>query len=221
MLLAGATGLVGRECLHLLIDDPSVGRVVTIARRPLDLVPVSAKLDPRVVSFDRLDADEALFEADDIICALGTTIAQAGSQERFRQVDLEYPLAIARLGLARGAQHFLLVSAIGASASSRIFYNRVKGELEDAVQSMGYPSVTIARPSLLLGDRREPRFGEEVGKLFAPLIPGRWRPVQARAVAVALVAAARDREPGFRVIESDEIRRAAYGGRAWGQGPRA
>jgi uncharacterized protein YbjT (DUF2867 family) len=144
-----------------------------------------------------------------IICALGTTIRQAGSRERFRRVDLEYPLAVARLGLQRGARHFLLVSSLGASARSRVFYTRVKGELEDALLAMPYPAITIARPSLLLGQRAEFRLGEEVARRLAPLVPGPYKPVPAAAVAAALVRAAREDRPGHRIIESAEIRRLA------------
>jgi uncharacterized protein YbjT (DUF2867 family) len=152
-----------------------------------------------------------LFAVDQIFCALGTTIKQAGSQEAFRRVDFEYALAAAKLGVEHGAQDFLLVSALGASAKSRIFYNRVKGELEDALRTLPYRSVTIVRPSLLLGDRAQFRLGEQVGRRIGWLVPGRYKPVSARRVAAALANAARDVTPGMRIIESNEIARAAAG----------
>jgi uncharacterized protein YbjT (DUF2867 family) len=209
VLLCGATGLVGSECLRLLIRDPAFSRVVTIGRRPLPAALVdsvaAARLEHHVVDFDDLDADAGVFAVDRIICALGTTIRRAGSKARFRQVDLDYALAVARLGVERGATHFLLVSSLGADAESRVFYTRVKGELEDAVSSLPYRSITIVRPSLLLGERREFRLGEEIDKRLAFLMPRRYRPVAASAVAAVLVQAAKDDAPGRRVIESQQI----------------
>jgi uncharacterized protein YbjT (DUF2867 family) len=208
VLLCGATGLVGGECLRLLAADAFFGRVVTIARRPLPASQVAAagrRSEHHVVDFDNLDAQADLFAVDRIICALGTTIRQAGSKARFRQVDFDYALAIARLGVARGATHFLLVSSIGADAGSLVFYSRVKGELEDAVSKLPYRGITIVRPSLLLGERRDTRLGEEIAKRFGFLMPRRYRPVEASAVAAALVQAAKDDVPGHRVIESRQI----------------
>ena len=208
--LAGATGLVGGEALRRFLADASFARVVAIVRRPLEgPLARDPKLEQQVVDFDKLEKRPPPLDVDAVVCALGTTIKVAGSQEAFRRVDYEYPLVLARLGLAAGARQFLLVSALGASARSPVFYNRVKGELEDAVRGLGYPSVTIVRPSLLLGDRQEVRPGEEIGKLFGFLVPGKYKPVAAGAVANALVTAAREGRPGVRVIESDEIRAMA------------
>ena len=209
VLLAGATGLVGRECLRLLAGDAAFGRIVVIARRPLppDIVAPGdrSKIEAHVVDFDRLDEHADLFAVDVVICALGTTMKQAGSQERFRRVDHDYVLAVARLGAGNGARHFLLVSAIGASARSRVFYNRVKGEAEEAVSALPYRAVTIVRPSLLVGERAESRPGEEIGRRLAFLVPRRYKPVAAAAVAATLVQAARESSDARRIIESEEI----------------
>ena len=207
-LVLGATGLVGREIVRLLCADPGVDRIVVITRRPF-VAPDDPKLQMKVVDFDALDSAADAFNVDQIFCALGTTIKQAGSEPAFRRVDLEYPLTAAKLGVEHGARHFLLVSAVGASATSRVFYSRVKGELEDALRTLPYNSITIARPSLLLGDREEHRLGEEVGKRLGWLAPGRYRPVAASAVALALVLAAREDRPGMHIIESEDIRRLA------------
>ena len=208
--LAGATGLVGGEALRQILADPTFSRVVAIVRRPLDgPVADAPKLEQVVVDFDTLEKRPPPLEADVVVCALGTTIKVAGSQQAFRRVDHDYPLALARLGLAAGAKQFVLVSALGASAKSAVFYNRVKGQLEDALRALGYPSVTIVRPSLLLGERRELRLGEEMAKRFGFLVPGKYKPVEARAVANALVLTVRERRPGVRIIESDEIRELA------------
>lgn len=207
-MVLGATGLVGREIVRLLCADPGVDRIVVITRRPF-VAPHDPKLQMKVVDFDALNSVADAFNVDQIFCALGSTIKQAGSEPAFRRVDLEYPLAAAKLGVEHGARHFLLVSAVGASATSRVFYNRVKGELEDALRTLPYNSITIARPSLLLGDREEHRLGEEVGKRLGWLTPGRYRPVAASAVALALVLAAREDRPGMQIIESEDIRRLA------------
>ncbi len=217
ILLCGASGLVGGECLKLLLADPAVSRVVTIGRRPLapEIAATgdAAKLEHHVIDFDHLDRYADLLRVDQIICALGTTIKQAGSEERFRQVDFGYPLALARLGAQQGAAHFLLVSAVGANARSRFFYNRVKGELEQEVCALPYRSITIVRPSLLLGERAEFRLGEEIGKRLAFLFPSKYKPVLARTVATAMVAAAREDQPGRRMMEPAQIHAIAENAR--------
>jgi uncharacterized protein YbjT (DUF2867 family) len=211
VLLCGASGLVGGECLRLLVSDPGVERIVLLARRPLVSIPGAPcdvkKVDQRIVDFDRLQDYAGAMNVDQVFCALGTTMKKAGSREAFRKVDLEYPLEIARLARGQGARHFLLVSAKGASASSRIFYNRVKGELEDALSSLGYPALTIIRPSLLLGERAEFRLGERVAERLSFLAPASLRPVPASDVAAALIRAARGDRDGIRTIESSEILR--------------
>ena len=211
VLIAGATGLVGRECLRQLEVDAGISRIVAITRRPL--TGVSSKVEVHVVNFENLEAHRALFSVDQVFCALGTTIKTAGSEAAFRHVDYDFPVAVARLGREQGATHFLIVSAIGASASSRFFYNRVKGDVEDVIRTLGYRSVTIVRPSLLLGERAEFRLGERIAMLVADIVPKKYRPVEARDVAAELVDAARADTPGFHVIENSEIRRTGAGGR--------
>ena len=209
VLLAGATGLVGRECLRLLLADPGVSRLVVIARRelPATIAPGSreAKLETHTVDFAHLEEYPRLFAVSQVMCAIGTTIKQAGSRERFREVDFGYAYALARLGAQQGARHFLLVSSLGASARSRVFYSRVKGELEDAVRALPYRSVTIARPSVLRGDRQEFRPGERLAQWVGWLAPRRYRPVPAERVADSLVRAADADAQGVRIIESEEM----------------
>ena len=209
VMVVGATGLVGRECLRLLLADNAVGRIVAVTRRPLSPDVRSPKLETHVIDFDHLNEYDSLFNVNAILCTLGTTIRQAGSRTRFRTVDYEYPLAFAKLGRRMGSEHFLVVSALGANPHSRIFYNRVKGELEEALLGLGYPRVTIVRPSLLLGPRAELRLGEEVAKRVSrwlgPLVPRAFKPVEARAVATAMVRATQEQGSGVRVIESGEI----------------
>jgi uncharacterized protein YbjT (DUF2867 family) len=203
--LLGSTGLVGRQCLELLADDRAFERIVVIARRKFAEA-TAPRIEGHVIDFDQLEAHADALAVDQVICALGTTIkAVGGSRERFRAVDFGIPLAAAKIAQRQGARHFLLVSALGADAASRIFYNRVKGELEDALRTLGYRSVTIVRPSLLLGDREEFRLGEVVAKRFAWAVPGRYRPVHARDVARALIRSAREDIPGLHIMESDDI----------------
>ncbi|HYF19147.1 MAG TPA: nucleoside-diphosphate sugar epimerase [Ramlibacter sp.] len=209
-LLAGATGLVGREILAGLLADPAVGAVHVLARRPL---PSShPKLAQQVVDFTRLPA---LPRVDEVYLALGTTIKVAGSQEAFRAVDHDAGLAVARGARTAGATRLGLVSAMGASARSRVFYSRVKGELEDAVQGLGCVGVVIARPSVLAGDREslgQPvRSGERlalrVSTWLRPLVPADYRSIQAADVAAALLAAV-PRAAGVRVLPSGRMQRA-------------
>lgn len=211
VLLLGATGLVGGECLKLLCAEDFWRRVIALTRRPLPEEAHHPKVENQVIDFDRAEDNRELISAGQVICALGTTIKKAGSQENFYKVDFTYAYELARIARENGAEHLLLVSSSGADARSPIFYSRVKGELEEAVKTLGYPALSIFRPSLLLGDRRESRPGEDLGKflsgLFGFAIPARYKPVHARSVAAAIVQVARENRPGIRVLESDEIRR--------------
>lgn len=203
-LLAGATGLVGGHCLERLAADPVYSRVIILVRRP-----VERSLPPRVqqlvIDFDHLNGLPSDVRADDVYCTLGTTIRQAGSAEAFRKVDLAYPVSLARMTLERGAHHFLVVSSIGANPAARVLYSRVKGEMEREVLALPFRSITVLRPSLLLGDRKEFRLGEEVAKRFAFLTPARYKPIEARRVAMAMVAAAKSDHAGPRIIESADM----------------
>ena len=204
-VVIGATGLVGRECVKLLVARPEFERVIALARRALLDDVESRKLRTVLVDLDRLDEQREVFRASHVFCALGTTIKTAGSRERFRQVDFGYPMRAAELALAAGARHFLLVSSVDASSSSRAFYLRVKGELENAVLALGFPSVTVVRPSILLGDRNEFRLGEVIAARLSWAFPQAYRAVHVRDVARTLVDAAVEDWPGTRMIEIPEI----------------
>jgi uncharacterized protein YbjT (DUF2867 family) len=216
-LLLGATGLVGRYCLDLLLNDAAYGRVVTLGRRRLPLE--HAKLDQHIVDFKRLQDYAYAIRAEDIFSSLGTTIKKAGTKEAFREVDFTYQYEVARIAAQNGAEQLLLVSALGANARSPVFYNRVKGELEEAVAALSFSAVQIFRPSLLLGERAEFRLAERVAELpmkyvsFLMVGPlAKYRPVHARTVAAAMLKIAAERPPGTNVFESDRIR--ALGGEA-------
>lgn len=201
--LVGATGLVGRETLDVLLADSAFDRVVAWTRRPLGRQ--HPKLTERIVDFEQLTDAYSGERAQAAVCCLGTTIKVAGSQKQFRRVDHDYPLAFARAALAAGAEQLVVVTAMGSSAKSSIFYNRVKGELEEALSTLPFKSLAIARPSLLIGERSETRLGE---KLFAPLsklLPARYKGIEARTVARALVRMLHEATPGRRVALSDEL----------------
>ncbi|MGH7585451.1 MAG: NAD(P)H-binding protein, partial [Gemmatimonadales bacterium] len=156
ILIAGATGLVGRAAVRLAARDRRFTGVFALVRRPVTFDDGAGRVEVRLVDWDGLESSPEACQADVILCALGTTMRDAGSREAFRRVDHDYVLTLARVGLSQGATHFLLVSAVGADAGSRIFYNQVKGEVEAEVAGLGYAGVTVARPSILLGERREP-----------------------------------------------------------------
>jgi uncharacterized protein YbjT (DUF2867 family) len=206
--LLGATGLVGSHCLDILSRDTAFTRIIVLARRKFGEA-TAPRVEAHIVDFTRLEEQPQLFRVDQVICAVGTTIRAAGSQARFREVDYDIPVTAARTAAAQGARHFLLVSSIGADAGSRFFYSRVKGEVEDALRKMPFRSITIVRPSLLLGERPEFRLGERLLRPLAPLVPGRYAPVHARDVALVLARCAREDVPGLSIVESDEIRSLA------------
>jgi len=209
VLLAGATGLVGRELLRALCQR---GDTVHALVRRAGAAPPTAGAHELVVDYARLPALPA---ADAAVCALGTTIKVAGSQAAFRAVDFDAVLAFARAAKAAGATRLGVVSALGADAASSNFYSRVKGEAEAALGALGFASLVIARPSLLAGDRgalgQPERLGERVGlavsSLLGPLVPAAWRPIQAAAVARGLLRALDDARPGVRIVASAELQK--------------
>ncbi len=216
VMLLGATGLTGGQVLEGLLARDEVSSVVTPVRHALALS--HEKLEQHEIDFDRLDEHAGLFAVDAIICCLGTTIKKAGSREQFRKVDYGYPLKAAELGHENGVKAFVLMSAIAASSSSTVFYNRVKGELEDSVKALGYPCLCIYQPSLLLGEREEQRTAEALGMKAMPLINRaligpleRFRAIEASAVARAMVnevcafAQETPAEPAVRVHEYPDI----------------
>lgn len=215
VLLLGATGLVGSQCLNLFLANDHFSQVMTLTRRPLATNPVDPKHVNRVIDFGHPVSYHGKVTADIVVCALGTTLKKAGSREMFRQVDYQYALELSKTALENGAGHLLLVSAKGAAADSRFFYNRVKGELEDALAKLGYARLSIFRPSLLKGDRREFRAGEEIGNFlagtFSFVIPSQWKPTPVDRLAEAILNAAINDRPGHRIYSSGEILKGLAG----------
>lgn len=216
VLLAGATGLVGAQALRQLLADPAVGEVRALVRRavtPAQLLgdgherqPGLDKLRICQANFDRIEAHADWFAVDWVFCGLGTTIKQAGSQAAFRQVDFDYPLQIAQLAKAQGARRFMLVSALGANARSKVFYSRVKGELEEAIKGLAFEHTSVAQPSFLVGERSQPRLGEGLALKLGFLMPPRYKPVAAAQVAGGLLASSRKGVPGWHVLSNVALR---------------
>lgn len=216
-LLLGATGLVGGHCLDILLQDETYEKVITLGRKKIELQ--NPKLIQHVVDFDNLEEHTNLFQARDVFCCLGTTIKTAGSQEAFRKVDFTYAVEAARIASQNGAEQFLIVTSSGANSKSFVFYNRVKGETEEAIKNFSFKSIQIFRPSLLLGERKEYRQGERISekflKAFKFLLVGglrKYRAIQASEVAQAMVRMAKAVPQGVHVYESDRIKEIArYG----------
>ena len=203
-LVIGATGLVGNNLVRQLTESALYERVTVLTRRPLAWQ--HPRLQETNYDFDR--PNSLLVQADHIFCCLGTTIRQAGSRDAFRKVDYQYPMDIAQMGRSNGASLFAIVTSMGADAASTFFYNRVKGEVERDLAALNYPALLIFRPSLLLGQRRDFRLGERVGegfmRLLAPLIPAKYRAVEASSVAAAMIKYVKEGESG--VFDSDLLR---------------
>lgn len=203
ILLAGATGLTGEHLLDRLLNEPTVERVLAPTRRPLA---EHKRLDNPVGEIADL-LPHLQGPVDTAFCCLGSTIRQAGSQEAFRAIDLDLVLAVGARARELGARHYLVISALGADASSSVFYNRTKGEMEAALKAQDWQQLTLVRPSLLLGPRSEFRLGE---RLTAPLmrwLPGKYRGIGACTLARALWRLALETDQGTRIVESDELRR--------------
>ena len=208
-LVVGATGLVGAATLNLLLDSPGSSSVIALVRRSSGRS--HPKLVERVTDFAALETIETP-PLGTVFCALGTTIKNAGSLDAFRRIDYELPLRIARWALGRGAQHFILVSSVGADPASANGYLRVKGELERDLAALGYSVVDIFQPSVLLGPRGEFRPAEWISKLALQALPflllgplRKYRAVRAGDVAAAMVAVARQPVPGLHRHLYDSI----------------
>lgn len=206
-ILAGATGLIGSKLLELLLKEDAYDRVVALSRKKLAVS--SAKVLNLVVDFDNLQNYSRQLKGDDVFCCLGTTIKEAGSKSAFRKVDYDYPVSLATATHKEGAGQFLIVSAMGANKSSPIFYNRVKGEVQEAIGKLGFEGLHIFQPSLLLGPRVRKRTGEYIGqavmKTFGFVIPRKYKAIESVKVAHAMLTIANQHRNGTFIYESDEL----------------
>ena len=210
-LLAGASGLVGSHLLTALLEAPDFTRVYAVTRRPLNRE--HPRLANRIVQFDRLEAQLAGLSCDVAFCCLGTTIRDAGSQQAFRRVDVDYVVTFARAAKAGGARRFVVVSSVGADPQSSSFYLRVKGEAEQALGTLGFPSLDIFQPGLLIGARPRVRAVEAILGLVMPVVNplligpyARYRAVSARTLAAAMLGAARSGRRGVYRYTYEGIR---------------
>jgi len=207
VLLVGATGLVGRNCLTELVRAEDVTRVIALSRRRIETV-LPPKVEQHVVDL----ADSSTYmphlrqsACDAVICALGTTMQKAGSRAAFRSVDHDMVVAVARHAFDFGARRFLVVSSVGASPKSTFYYLRVKGAMEDAVSSIPFEAIGLYRPSLILGERDESRAGERILASLSLLLRGRLGALDARLIAASMVAGLRSTFSGRRIFHAVEI----------------
>lgn len=203
-ILAGTTGLIGAQLLEMLLENTAYDRIIALSRKPVLLE--HPKLHNLVIDFDMLASHAEQLQADDVYCCLGTTIREAGSKEAFRKVDFDYPLSLAQIAHKQGARQYLLVTAMGSDKTSSIFYNRVKGEIEEAVGQVGFASLHIFQPSMLMGLRKEKRAGEIAGKVVMTglnfLIPKKYKAIESIKVARAMMSIALKKMAGIHIHNS-------------------
>lgn len=210
-LLAGASGLVGNELLHILLNSSHYSQVKILVRHPLEIA--QEKLEQIITDFDKLDDYADYFNVDDVYCCLGTTIKKAGSQEAFKKVDYDYPLKMAELAKSHQVKNFLVITALGADSNSKVFYSRTKGQLQLHLKKTGLTALHIFQPSLLLGERQEFRLGEKAATVLSPVISKvlkgkmkKYKPVEARDVALTMYEVAQIERTGNYTYPSDRIK---------------
>jgi uncharacterized protein YbjT (DUF2867 family) len=212
-LVIGATGLIGRHLVDELIASNHFTHVIALTRRPLLID--SAKFENHLVDFERLEDSAALFFSEELSASvlfscLGTTKKQVGSIEAQRRIDLDYQYDAAKIAREQGISEYFLVSSSGASAQSLSAYLKMKGQLEDKVIALGFPRSVIFRPSLLLGKRTEPRFGEDIAAKVMPLLKyvpllKTYRPITGQQVAIKMAAVAEREGQGNESYNLDQI----------------
>ncbi len=194
ILLLGGTGLIGTEVLKSILLYPEIQKTIVWARA-LPTTNAGKPIEVQSVTWESFSNGDVEFpkNIDAVICCLGTTIKKAGSQEKFREVDFDYPLLAAKKAKQAGVKAFLIVTAMGSDANSLVFYNKVKGEIERELTSLGFSYLGIFRPSLLLGDRKEVRMGEKIGEVIGALVPfsliglKKYKPIYAEFVARSII----------------------------------
>lgn len=209
-LVLGASGLIGKELVNILINKNQYEKIHLLVRKPIGIK--NLKCEEHIVDFNHLHKYAELFLVTDVFCCMGTTMKKAKSKEAFRKVDYEYPVEAAKLALEKGVHSFLIVSAMGANSQSLFFYNQVKGEVEEHLKRLNLPTLHIFRPSLLLGEREEFRFGEKMSSkvsgvlnaiMVGPLRP--YKAIEAKKVANAMAKMAESDKKGVNIHLSNEI----------------
>ena len=209
-LVIGSTGLIGSHLLNILLESNEYSKVIAFTKRDLGIK--NSKLVQHIIDFDQPETYSQLIVGDDFFCTIGTTIKKAGSQKEFRKVDFEYPKQFASFALQNNVTQFLIISSLGANASSSNFYLKTKGEIQEYLKATDFESVAILQPSLLLGDRTEFRLAEKVGGFFMKLLSfvffgnlKKYKPIEGKTVAKALFTIAQRNNVGFKIYESDLI----------------
>jgi uncharacterized protein YbjT (DUF2867 family) len=207
-IIIGATGLVGSEVLKLLLSDDRYTKIKVFHRRSTGIK--HPKLEEHIVEFDQIEEWKHTLTGDELYSALGTTIKKAGSQERQYTIDYTYQFETAKAAAENGVKNYSLVSSAGADHQSKVFYSRLKGELDTDVKDLPFEVITIMRPSILAGERSESRPGESIGKFFMKFltkIPGlkKYRPISGQTVAQGMINSLQKCPPGYHIFELDEI----------------
>jgi uncharacterized protein YbjT (DUF2867 family) len=213
-LVIGASGLVGNELVKILLQQKTYENIHVLVRKPIEIN--NSKCNQHIINFDTLQKYANLFQVTDLYCCIGTTIKKAKSKEAFRKVDYGYPMEAAKLAKEKGVDKFLIISAMGANPKSLVFYNQVKGQVEESLSKLNLPSLHIFRPSLLLGERKEYRLGEKIASkasgvlnaiMVGPLRP--YKAIEAKKVAAAMVNIASEDKQGVFIYSSHEIEQIA------------
>jgi uncharacterized protein YbjT (DUF2867 family) len=207
-IVIGATGLVGSHVVQLLLSDERYSTVKVFHRRSTGIV--HPKLDEHIIDFEDIESWKENVTGDELYSAMGTTIKKAGSKQAQYKIDVTYPLKVARTAASNAVKKYSLVSSAGADKDSKLFYPRIKGELDDAVSRLSFDRITIMRPSILDGDRQEDRPGERIGLAAMKLagkIPGlkKYRPIPADQVARAMINSLQDDAGGYYIFEPNEV----------------
>ena len=209
-LIIGSTGLIGSQLLNLLLESTHYAKVITFVKRDTGIK--HPKLTQHIIDFDKPETYKEVVVGDDFYCTIGTTIKKAGSQKAFRKVDFEYPKQFAAFALQNKVKQFLIISSLGADANSGNFYLKTKGEIQDFLKNCNFESVAVLQPSLLLGNRTEFRLGEKVGAFFMKTLSflfvgnlKKYKPIEGKTVAKALLKIAQTNNKGFKIYESDSI----------------
>lgn len=208
LMIIGASGLTGQFLMNQALNDDYFSEIIIFVRKSLNIH--HPKLKEHLINFDQLEHYQDLMQADYAACCMGTTIKTAGSQEAFKKVDFDYPLQFAKLAKHRGCRNFMLQSSLGANASSSNFYLRTKGEIENAIKALEFNHYATFRPSMLLGPRKEKRFGESVGKVMMQALSflfvgslKRYKAIHVKDVAAAMIKEMKQNTSGFKVIENE------------------
>jgi len=206
-LVIGATGLVGKQLIRLLIENDSFSEIRVFARRSIGLT--HSKLQEHIIDFEKPEEWESQLTGDVLFSTLGTTLKVAGSKENQYKVDYSYQYSFARIAAANKVPCYVLVSSAGANSKSSIFYSKMKGELDEAVSKLSFESITILRPSILDGNREEKRLAEKISliisRILLKVIFRKYRPIKDKIVAQAMINAAVNRTEGFRIVEAGKV----------------